>query len=61
MFPVYLIVALVLGLLACNCWANNGVANIIIRVGFMIFTLWTALLLAGYFWKEIQNTAMRLI
>lgn len=55
MFITYLIVSLVMGLFMAYIWSSNGFLNTCIKLGFSLYTIWTAALLLGASWHYIQN------
>jgi hypothetical protein len=54
MFVTYLSVSLFLGLFMSYIWSSNGFLNTLIKVGFSLYSLWTAALLVGYLMPIIQ-------
>jgi biotin transporter BioY len=54
MFITYLIVSLVMGLFMAYIWSGKGFPNMLIKLFFMCYTVWTAALLLGASWHHIQ-------
>lgn len=60
MFIAYILVSLVIGLFMSYIWSSKGFANTMIKVGFSIYTLWTAAIAIGYLAPRIAESGMRL-
>lgn len=54
MFTAYLSFSLIMGIFMSYIWSSNGFQNTIIKMIFTLYSLWTAALLVGYAWPQIQ-------
>ena len=54
MFGTYLSLSLLMGIFMSYIWSSSTGLNVLIKVVFSLYTLWTAALLLGYFWPQIQ-------
>jgi hypothetical protein len=60
MFFAYILTSLVIGLFMSYVWSSNGFVNTMIKVGFTLYTLWTAAIAIGYLAPKIAESGMRL-
>lgn len=57
----YLVFSTLLGLFLSMIWSKETWHNAVIKVVFISWTLWSALLLAGAVWPLINNGSVKLI
>lgn len=57
----YLTFTLVLGIFMSLIWNSKDMPNFIIKVGFICWTIWTGVMMAGTLAPMINNGALRLI
>lgn len=61
MVLAYLITASLLGMFIAYQWSSAGFANTIIKILYTVFTVWSLFLVAAYFWRYVEHTAMRML
>jgi len=60
MLIAFLVASLCIGLFMSYIWSSNGFANTAIKMGFSVYTLWTAALLLGVLAPMVTSSNMRL-